>query len=326
MAINYAQSSSVPAEAGKSGRVAVILPCLNEEAAIAGVVQEFRRHLPQADIIVIDNGSTDRTADCAIAAGARVRRCSRRGKGNALRFAFADIDADIYLIADGDGTYDAAAAPLLVGRLDEEGLDMVVGIRRDIAAEAYRRGHRLGNQVFNRLVYWTFGGRFTDIFSGYRAFSRRYVKSFPALANGFDIETEMSVHAIELNLPTAEILTDYRERASGSSSKLNTYSDGLHILWRIMLLLKHLRPLALFTLAALLLGGLSLLLGLPVVFEFLETGLVRRLPTALAAASLGIMALISFATGLILDTLAYAQRENKRLFYLAVSERGMTTR
>lgn len=310
--------------AAQSARVAIILPCLNEEAAIVGVVRAFRQHMPKAEIFVIDNGSTDRTAEQALAAGAVVRRHGMRGKGNALRYAFASIEADIYVTADGDGTYDAAAAPMLVDKLCQEGLDMVVGVRRDSIAEAYRRGHRLGNRLFNILLQWTFGGRFTDIFSGYRVFSRAFVKSFPALSNGFDIETEMSVHAIELNMPIAEIPTAYRERAEGSASKLNTYRDGLRILSRILLLSKHLRPLMLFSIVAILLSGASLMLGLPVVFEFIDTGLVRKLPTALAAASLGIMALISFATGLILDTIAYGQRENKRPFYLAVAQRQIS--
>lgn len=314
------QGHPIPSSA-RTERIVVILPCLNEEVAIAGVVKAFRRCLPEAEIVVIDNGSTDQTIERALEAGAQVRRHGMRGKGNALRYAFASIEADIYVIADGDGTYDAAAAPVLVDKLCHEGLDMVVGVRRDTAAEAYRRGHRLGNRLFNILVQWTFGGRFTDIFSGYRVFSRAFVKSFPALSNGFDIETEMSVHAIELNMPIAEIPTAYRERAEGSASKLNTYRDGLRILSRILLLSKHLRPLMLFSIAAILLSVASLALGLPVVFEFIETGLVRRLPTALAAASLGIMALISFATGLVLDTIAYGQRENKRLFYLTVSQR-----
>lgn len=298
-------------------RIAVIVPCLNEAASIADVIADFRRALPQAAIYVIDNGSTDGTAQIAAAAGATVKTCMMRGKGHAVRHAFTVIDADVYLTADGDGTYDAARAPDLVGTLLDGDLDMVVGTRRETCDEAYRPGHRFGNRLFNTMVAWSFGRQFSDIFSGYRVFSRRFVKSFPALSHGFDIETEMSVHALQLNMPTAEIATDYRERGEHSASKLNTYRDGLRILWRIILLFKYLRPLAMFGAIGIALLTLSFALGLPVVAEFLATGLVPRLPTALLAASLGIIALLSIATGLILDNIAMAQRENKRLFYLA---------
>lgn len=298
-------------------RVAVIVPCLNEAASIAEVVADFRCALPQADIYVIDNRSTDDTARIAAAAGAIVKTCMMRGKGHAVRHAFTVIDADVYLLADGDGTYDATRAPELIDTLLEGDLEMVVGTRREVSDDAYRPGHRFGNRLFNTMVAWSFGRQFSDIFSGYRAFSRRFVKSFPALSHGFDIETEMSVHALQLNMPTAEIATDYRERDAGSVSKLNTYRDGLRILWRIVLLFKYLRPLAMFGSVGVLAMTLSFALGLPVVFEFIHTGLVDRLPTALLAVSMGIIALLSLATGFILDSIAMAQRENKRLFYLA---------
>jgi len=303
-------------------RIAVILPCFNEAPAIAGVVHDFAAMLPAAEIFVIDNNSTDGTADVAARAGAHVLAETMRGKGHAIRRAFSEIDADIYVMADGDGTYDASRAPELVAKLVAERLDMLVAIRRDTSEAAYRRGHRLGNRLFNWIVQRAFGNRFSDIFSGYRVFSRRFVKSFPALSTGFDIETEMSVHAIQLNVPTAEVPAEYRERAAGTQSKLNTYRDGLRILWRVVLLLKHLRPFALFGLISLAIAALSLILGVPVVAAFLETGRVERFPTAIAAASLGVMSLISFATGIILDTLAYAQRENKRMFYLATAPRA----
>lgn len=266
---------------------------------------------------MVDNASTDATASVARQAGAVVMRCGLRGKGHALRHAFSNIDADIFVIADGDGTYDAARAGELLALLIEDNLDMVVGIRSDSSPQAYRPGHRFGNQLFNQLVWWSFGRQFTDIFSGYRVLSRRFVKSFPALSAGFDIETEMSIHAIQLCMPTAEITTRYSARGAGGQSKLRTYRDGLRILWRIIILLKHLRPFALFSSIAMTLTALSFALGFPVVLDYIATGLVARFPTAILAASLAIMALVSFVSGVILDSIAVAQRENKRLFYLA---------
>ncbi len=304
--------------AGRALRVAVILPCHNEGEAIGRVVRDFRVALPDAEIHVFDNNSTDDTVERALEAGARVIREPRQGKGNVMRRAFAEIDADVYVTADGDGTYDAARAPEMVRLLVEDRLDMVVGVRRDTAPGAYRQGHRVGNSMFNLLFRYSFGAQFTDILSGYRVFSRRFVKSFAALSSGFEIETEMSVHALQLRLPTAEIETDYCERIEGTTSKLRTYRDGLRILLRILLLLKRLRPSLLFGVLALAFSLLSLALGLPIVFEFIETGLVPRFPTAFAAASLMVMALISVTTGLVLDTVAYAHREAKRLHYLTI--------
>lgn len=315
------QNEILPSPALEAIDVAVVLPCLNEERAIQATVSAFREALPTARIHVVDNMSTDATAEVARRAGARVLRCGMRGKGHALRHAFSSIDADVFVIADGDGTYDASRAAEMVRMLLDDGLDMVVGTRSDSSPQAYRTGHRTGNRIFNVLVWWSFGRQFTDIFSGYRVLSRRFVKSFPALSAGFDIETEMSIHAIQLCMPTAEITTRYGERGAGSESKLRTYRDGLRILWRIVVLLKHLRPFVLFSAIALLLAALSFALGFPVVLEFLATGLVARFPTAIAAASLGVMALISFVSGVMLDSIATAQRENKRLFYLSTASR-----
>ncbi len=301
-------------------RVAVILPCFNEGEAIAGVVREFRKALPPSDIYVYDNASTDDTIAKATAAGAIVRRVRQRGKGNVVRHAFAQVEADVYLIADGDGTYDAGRAPELVATLWNEQLDMVVGKREHRGERAaYRGGHQTGNRLFNWLVQRLFGEAFVDIFSGYRAFSRPFVKSFPALATGFETETEMSLHAIQLGLACVEIPTHYKPRGEASESKLRTYRDGVRILWYIARLLKHLRPLFLFATLAALFAATSLAIGSGVIAEFIATGLVPRLPTAVAAASLMIIAGVSLATGLILDSVAYAQQETKRLAYLTIS-------
>jgi glycosyltransferase involved in cell wall biosynthesis len=303
-----------------SPRVAVILPCYNEGVAIGGVVRSFRAALPAADIYVFDNNSEDDTATEALAAGAMVRRVHKRGKGNVVRQAFAQVEADVYIIADGDGTYDAASAPMLVAALWQDRLDMVVGRRENGDDQsAYRGGHQLGNKLFNWLVHRLFGDAFADIFSGYRGFSRPFVKSFPALATGFETETEMSLHAIQLGLACIEIPTSYGRRCEASHSKLRTYRDGARILWYLLRLLKQTRPLFLFAVLAAISAFTSLALGASVVLEFLETGLVPRLPTAVAAASLMVMSGVSFATGLILDSLAYTQQETKRLAYLSIS-------
>jgi glycosyltransferase involved in cell wall biosynthesis len=304
-----------------SPHIAVILPCYNEADAIRGVVEAFRRALPDAAIYVFDNASTDATAAEAIAAGAIVRPVYQRGKGNVVRQAFARVEADVYVIADGDGTYDAARAPEMVRALIEGDLDMVVCTREHDAADAYRRGHVAGNRVFNTIVRVLFGRVFVDIFSGYRVFSRPFVKSFPALATGFETETEMSLHAIQLGLPCAEIPTRYAPRMEGSASKLKTYRDGLRILWFIIRLVKHTRPLAMFATLGAIAALLAAVIGLPVVLTYLETGLVPRLPTAVAAASLVIIGAVSMATGVILDGVSYAQKESKRLAYIAVGHR-----
>ena len=303
-----------------SPRIAVILPCFNEGAAIAGVVRDFRKALPGCSIYVYDNASTDDTAVKARSAGAIVRSVRQRGKGNVVRHAFAQVDADVFLLADGDGTYDAASAHELVAAVWNDQLDMAVGRRDHLGArDAYRSGHQTGNRSFNWLVRRLFGEGFRDIFSGYRAFSRPFVKSFPALATGFETEAEMSLHAIQLGLACVEIPTLYRQRGESSQSKLRTYRDGARILWFITRLLKHLRPLFFFATIAGFAAGISLAMGSEVIVEFIETGLVPRLPTALAAATIIIIAGVSLATGLILDSVAYAQQETKRLAYLTVA-------
>jgi len=302
--------------------IAVILPCYNEEAAIGAVVEGFRRELPQARIYVYDNNSKDRTSQVAAAAGAIVRSETLQGKGNVVRRMFADVDADIYLMCDGDITYDAASAPALIAKLIDENLDMVVGCRIDSEAAAYRAGHRFGNALFTGAVANLFGNRFTDILSGYRVFSRRYVKSFPALSNGFEIETELTVHALQLRMPIGELDTPYGARLEGSTSKLSTYRDGFRILMMITKLFKNERPLFFFTVIFGLLALLSLGLSFPVLLTYLETGLVPRLPTAVLAASTMLLAFLALTCGLILDTVTHGRRELKRLAYLTVPSVG----
>jgi glycosyltransferase involved in cell wall biosynthesis len=300
-----------------SPRIAVLLPCYNEEAAIAQTVAGFRAALPGAAIYVYDNNSRDRTIEVAKAAGAVVRSERMQGKGNVVRRMFADVDADIYVMADGDATYDAAAAPAMVARLVEEGLDMIVGTRVHEAAEAYRRGHVLGNKLMTGFLAGLFGRTFTDIFSGYRVFSRRFVKSFPVLSAGFEIETEISVHALELKMPVGEIETTYFARLEGSVSKLNTYRDGLRILRTIVTLYRIERPVLFFGCIAALFAVLALVLAEPLVATYLETGLVPRFPTAILATGMMILAFLNVFTGLILDTVVRGRREMRRLAYLA---------
>lgn len=298
-------------------RIAVLFPCYNEEAAVGESVRRFRAALPDAAIYVYDNNSRDRTRELAAAAGAIVRHEPLQGKGHVVRRMFSDVDADIYVMADGDNTYDPAAAPRLIERLVADDLDMVVGAR--IATDggaAYRRGHRTGNFLLTWFVGLLFGNRFGDMLSGYRVFSRRFVKTFPALSQGFDIETELTVHSLSLNLPVAEIDTAYGARPAGSVSKLNTWRDGVRILRAILNLFRDERPLAFFSLIAAALAALSVILAIPVIVTFLETGLVPRLPTAVLAASLMMMAFLSAACGLILDTVSQGRRELKRLHYL----------
>lgn len=299
-------------------RIAVLLPCYNEEAAVGRVVADFRRALPAATVYVYDNNSTDRTAELAREAGAVVRAEALRGKGNVIRRMFADIDADLYVLADGDDTYDAASAPAMAAMLLERQLDMVIGARDPAMEAAWRPGHRLGNAVLTGMVRAVFGNRVSDMLSGYRVFSRRFVKSFPALAAGFETETEFTVHALELKMPIGEVRTAYRDRPTGSASKLRTCADGLRILRTILLLVKEERPLHLFALSALVLLAAAGALGLPVVAEFLRTGLVPRLPTAVLASGLVILSWLSLVCGLILDSVARGRKEMKRLAYLAV--------
>jgi glycosyltransferase involved in cell wall biosynthesis len=299
--------------------VAVILPCYNEEAAIATVVADFKKALPEAKVYVYDNNSKDRTCEVAAAAGAIVRKETLQGKGNVVRRMFADIDADIYLMCDGDVTYDAASAPALIDKLIGENLDMVVGCRVDKEVAAYRPGHRFGNALFTGSVAYLFGNRFTDILSGYRAFSRRFVKSFPALSNGFEIETELTVHALELRMPIGEMDTPYGARLEGSQSKLSTFRDGYRILMMITKLFKNERPLFFYAIIFGLLALLAVGISIPVVMTYLETGLVPRLPTAVLAASTMLLGFLALTCGLILDTVTHGRREIKRLAYLRVS-------
>jgi uncharacterized membrane protein (DUF485 family) len=304
-----------------SPRIAVLIPCFNEAATIAGVVREFRAALPGAVIHVYDNNSTDGTRAIAAAAGAVVRGETLQGKGHVVRRMFADVEADAYVLVDGDGTYEAAAAPAMVRRLLEEQLDMVNGLRVEEAGRgmaAYRRGHRAGNRVLSGLMRMVFGDRVQDMLSGYRVFSRRFVKTFPALASGFETETEFTIHALDMLMPVAEMPTRYRERPPGSVSKLRTYSDGWRILNTIIKLVKEERPLQFFSLAGLALLVLALLIALPVLVTFFQTGLVPRLPTAVLATGLVMVAMLSFTCGLILDSVARGRRETKRLAYLAV--------
>jgi glycosyltransferase involved in cell wall biosynthesis len=269
-------------------------------------------------IYVYDNNSQDRTAEVARAAGAVVRRETLQGKGNVIRRSFADVDADIYVLVDGDDTYDAAAAPELVALLRREGLDMVNGARVTQIEAAYRPGHRLGNRVLTGMVRTVFGDRISDMLSGYRVFSRRFVKSFPALAGGFETETEFTVHALDLRMPVGEVKTAYKDRPPGSTSKLRTYSDGVRILRTIVVLVKEERPLQFFSICGLFLAAAAILLGVPVVTDFVRTGLVPRLPTAVLATGLMLVAALSFACGLVLDSVARGRKEIKRLAYLSI--------
>ena len=298
--------------------IAVLLPCYNEEAAIAQTVAAFRAALPSAAIYVFDNNSRDRTVEVARAAGAIVRTERIQGKGAVVRRMFADVEADVYVMADGDATYDAAAAPALVARLLDETLDMVVGSRVHEAADAYRRGHVLGNRMMTGILARLFGRSFSDIFSGYRVFSRRFVKSFPVLSVGFEIETEISVHALELKMPTAEIETTYFARPEGSASKLSTYRDGFRILGTIATLYRIERPLWYFGGLAGALALLAVILAVPLAITYAHTGLVPRFPTAILVTGLMILAALSFFAGLILDTVVRGRREVRRLAYLSI--------
>jgi glycosyltransferase involved in cell wall biosynthesis len=298
-------------------RIAVLVPCFNEEAAIATVVHDFRMALPNAEIFVYDNNSSDRTIAVAREAGAQVRSERRQGKGHVVRRMFADIDVDIYVLVDGDATYDAASAPRMIDALLAEHLDMVVGLRIDQVRAAYRRGHRTGNRMLTMFLSSVFGAAFKDVLSGYRVFSRRFVKSFPVLSDGFEIETELTVHALELALPAAEIDTPYYARPEGSFSKLNTWRDGLRILSTILKLYRCEKPLRFFTVIGLFLALISLGLAIPVIATYLEQGVVPRLPTAMLSMGLMIVAVLSVSSGLVLDTVTRGRREMKLLAYLA---------
>ncbi len=305
-----------------TSRVAVIVPCYNEAVAIPKVIADFRTALPEATLYVFDNNSNDDTAGVARAAGAEVRRESLQGKGHVVRRAFADIEADIYVLVDGDDTYDASVAPTMIDLLVTDHLDMVNGARVTDIQAAYRPGHRLGNLVLTGLVRTVFGNQISDMMSGYRVFSRRFVKSFPSLASGFETETEFTVHALDLKMPVGEIPTRYKDRPVGSVSKLRTYSDGLRLLRTILVLVKEERPLKFFTAMAVFLALLGVLVGVRVITDYIATGLVPRLPSAVLATALEILSFLSLASGLILDSVARGRKEAKRLAYLAIAGVG----
>jgi glycosyltransferase involved in cell wall biosynthesis len=302
----------------KQQRVAVILPCRNEEVAIGTTVAAFRMALPDGVIYVFDNNSTDNTAQAARDSGAIVRTELAPGKGNVVRRMFADVDADIYVMADGDATYDASVAPMMIRQLNERQLDMVVGVRNSIAKAAYRRGHRLGNAILTGMLSRIFGRTFSDVLSGYRVFSRRFVKSFPALSEGFEVETEISIHALELHMPVAEIVTAYNARPEGSTSKLSTFRDGWRIMRTILTLSRIEKPIFFFSAIAGLLAFLSIGIAVPLAITYGQTGLVPRLPTAILSTGLMILAFLSLFCGLILDTVVRGRRELRRLAYLAL--------
>jgi len=301
-----------------TARIAVLLPCYNEAPTIEAIVRDFRASLPNATIYVFDNNSTDGTADIARRCGVVVRTVTQQGKGSVVRRMFADIEADAYVMVDGDNTYDAAAAPQLVARLLNEGLDMLVGSRVSEEAAAYRFGHRFGNRLLTGCLATVFGRTFSDILSGYRVFSRRYVKSFAAHSEGFEIETELTVHALELRMPVAEVATVYKARPEGSFSKLNTYRDGWRILMTILRLFKSERPLAFFSIGFVACALLSLGLAVPLFAVYLETGLVPRLPTAVLCAAIMLLGVILLVCGVILDAVTRGRIEQKRFAYLAV--------
>lgn len=306
--------------------IAVLIPCFNEATTIPKVIMDFSRVLPNATIFVYDNASTDDTSRLAREAGGVVRQEPLRGKGNVVRRMFADIEADVYVLVDGDDTYDANMAPMMIERLLEDSLDMVSGARVSEVEAAYRSGHRFGNRLLTGVVALLFGNRLSDLLSGYRVFSRRFVKSFPALSEGFEIETEFSIHALQLRMPLSEVATRYKERPEGSSSKLNTFRDGFRILRSILLLVRAEKPFAFFAAVAVVLAGTSIALGTPVVFEYFHTGLVPRMPTALLAAALMILSFLSLTCGLILETVSRGRVELKRLIYLSVPIRFSSIR
>ncbi|MEO8704934.1 MAG: glycosyltransferase family 2 protein [Kofleriaceae bacterium] len=296
--------------------IAVLVPCYNEATAIDKVVRDFAAALPSATIYVYDNNSTDDTSAIATAAGATVRRELRKGKGNVVRRMFQDIDADLYVMVDGDDTYDASVAPQLIERLVEDNLDMVVGKRIETHQAAYRAGHRLGNRVLTGLVRRLFEARIDDMLSGYRVFSKRFVKSFPSFSREFEIETELTVHAMQMKMAVAEVDTNYKERPPGSTSKLRTFRDGWRILLMIVNLMRNERPLLFFTLVGFVVFLLAVILGIPVVLEYFDTGRVPRFPTAILCSALVVISGVCVATGLILDLVAHVRREAKRLIYL----------
>lgn len=308
--------------------VAVVIPCYNEAAAIAKVIDDFRAALPQAQIHAFDNNSTDNTAAIAAAAGAHVHRVPMQGKGHVVRRMFADVDADIYVMVDGDDTYAAVAASAMIENLTEARLDMVVGVREPISSDVHRPGHAFGNALLSGFLSLLFGRACADILSGYRVFSRRFVKSFPVLSSGFEIETELTVHALELRLPVQEYPTAFKERPPGSASKLNTFRDGFRILFTMLRLFSAERPLLFYSLYAAGLALISIVLAVPIVLTYAHTGLVPRFPTAILSTGLMLLAALSFFSGIILDTVTRGRREMRLLAYLAQpppTHRGIAT-
>ncbi len=301
----------------KTENIAVLIPCFNEEATVGQVIKDFRHTLPDAQILVYDNNSKDRTVEVALAAGAIVRSEPLQGKGNVVRRMFADVEAEVYILVDGDSTYDAASAPKMIKLLIDNQLDMVNGARVTDIKEAYRPGHRFGNWLLTSIVSWTFGNRVKDMLSGYRVFSRRYVKSFPSLSVGFETETELTIHALHLRMPIAEVATPYKDRPAGSISKLSTFKDGFRILWMILVFVKEEKPMSFFSFIALFFCLFSVALMLPIIREFILTGMVPRLPTAVLSMSMMIIGFLSMACGLILDTVTRGRSEMKRMRYLS---------
>lgn len=322
-----AADSSSPSPAARFGdlRVAAIVPCHNEEAAVGQVVRDLRAAVPGMDIYVYDNRSTDRTVEVALQAGAIVRREEVKGKGNVVRRAFADIEADVYLLIDGDDTYDAAAAPRMIETLLSGPYDHILGVRKQTTESAYRPGHSAGNKMFNKLVTRVFGTPVTDMLSGYRIFSRRFVKSFPAVSREFEIETELTVHSMSLRVPQTEFEVDFKDRPEGSESKLNTYRDGYKILSLIFQLIRHERPLAFHGLLGLLVAIVALVISIPLLVVYAETGLVPRFPTAFLAASMMVIAVLIVTIGFILDGITRSRRESARLVYLGYSAPARTS-
>lgn len=304
-------------------RVAVLIPCYNEATTIEDVVKGFKHHLPSASIYVYDNNSTDGTATHAVSAGAVVRYVNRQGKGHVIRRMFADIEADCYILVDGDNTYDPSIAGDVVAQVVEAGHDFVNVSRISKSADAYRRGHQFGNRILTDLVRFFFGRESSDMLSGYKGLSRRFVKSFPAMSGGFETETELTVHALEMRMPMGELAALYKERPSGSTSKLRTYQDGTRILLLIARLIKDERPAQFFGLVGLGLIVFGVFLALPLVATYLETGLVPRLPTAVLSVGLVVLGWLSVFAGIILDVVAKARREVKQLAYLAIAKPGL---
>ena len=299
----------------KNYEVAILLPCCDEEAAIASVVQDFKQHIPDASIYVYDNNSSDNTIRCAEGAGAIVRREPMQGKGNVVRRMFADIEADIFIMSDGDGTYDISTSPELVRQLITEQLDMIVGVRVPEKG-AHRKGHSFGNFIFNKIIFFIFEDKYTDIFSGFRIFSKRFVKTFPALSKGFEVETEICIHALDLDVPLKEVPVRYSKRIAGSSSKLRTFSDGFVILRTIVSMFREVKPFTFFNIISVVLMFVAFLIGYPLVVTWIETGLVPRIPTAIIVMGLIVLSFICVTCGLVLDCVARGRKESKRLSYL----------